>query len=335
LTDFETLTKLGRARRLRGLAERALLEYDIDVARIRLVNNISNCTFRIDAADGCSYAMRVNLPGMRTADEIRSELVWQEAIYRDTDIPVPLPIRTCTGDLVAVVESRGVPEPRVCNLSTWVRGRTLSRSATPESFSKLGELSAGMHAHGAGFEPPPGFSVPRLDSLFPAGMPDRLFTDDGAWELSRDTRKLMTQVREALADELGRLYKSGARPQIVHGDLHWWNVLVDRGKLQPIDFEDCALAFPVQDIAITFYYLLGDPGFAGLVEAFRAGYAQRRPWPEEYPGQIELLTGHRALELVNLLLNSKYQEDLELLPEFIEIVDRDYRPLFERWRSRR
>ncbi len=335
MREFETLTTLGRARRLRAIAERALTEYDISVRRIRLINNISNCTFRIDADDERSYAMRINLPKLRTADEIRSELHWQEALHRDTDIPAPLPIRTRSGDLVVVIEGRGVPEARVCNLSTWVRGRTLSRTATPENLRRLGDLTARMHAHGASFEPPPNFSVPTLDTLLPAGMPDRLFGETDAFEMSRDTLSLMTQIRNALEGELRRLYRPGSQPRIIHGDLHWWNVLVYRGKLQPIDFEDCALAFPVQDIAITFYYLVGDPGFSALVEAFKAGYEQCCPWPEEYPGQIDLLIGHRALELVNLLLNSSYQEDLELLPEFIEIVERDYRPLFERWRSRR
>ncbi len=333
MRHFDTLTKRGRARRLRSLARQALESYDLDVTRVRLVNNESNCTFRVDTRDAGSYALRVNLPGMRSAAEIRSELLWQEALWHDTDIPLPRPVRTRTGELVVEARNKRVPEARLCNVSSWVFGRTLSYAKTPENFRKLGVLSARIHAHGRGFQLPAGFAMPTLDTVLPAGRDDVLFDGGQLETLAPPTQQLVLSIRAALEPELGRIYAPGSAPQLIHGDLHWWNVLIYRGHLQPIDFEDYALAFPIQEIAITFFYVLWDERFDELLQAFRAGYESISGWPEQRPGQFELLMGQRALDLLNLLMNSPYAEDKEFLVEFVDIVDRVYRTHFERWRA--
>ncbi len=332
MKTFDQLTMRGRARRLRRVARKALDAYDIDVKRMRLVNNISNCTFRVDATGGRSYALRINLPGMRSIEEVRSELLWQEAICRDTDIAAPAPARTRTGDLVIIAAAEGVPEPRICNVSSWVRGIQFSLSKTPDNFRRLGILMAKLHDHGASFTPPSGFSVPKLDTPLSPELPDLIFNDNPDFEILPGALALMIEIRAALDAELQRLYRAG-NPHVIHGDLHLWNVLVDRRTLHPIDFEDCALGFPIQDIAITFYYLMRDERFADFLSAYRSGYETLRTWPEEYPGQFNLLLGQRALELVNLLLNSTFQEDRAIIPEYIDIVVSAYRQHFERWRS--
>lgn len=335
MRDFDGLTKLGRARRLRAIAREALRSYDLDVTRIRLVNNEANCTFRVDCADRSSYALRINLPGMRTSAEIRSELTWQEALWRDTDIAVPQPIRTRDGDLVVTARDSGVPGARLCNLSRWVYGRTLSRSRTPENFQRLGALAARIHDHAATFEPPEGFDVPRLDTILPETREDALFEGGRVTELAASARSIILEMKAALEGELREMYRPGTQPQLIHGDLHWWNVLVYRGVLHPIDFEDCALAYPVQDVAITFYYVLWDKRFPEFLDAFRDGYEQIRPWPEAYEGQIQLMMGQRALDLVNLLMTSPYADDQAYIPEHVDMIDRTYRPHFEHWQAQR
>lgn len=333
MRSFDSLTKYGRARRLRGVAMDALRHYDLDVARIRLVNNESNCTFRVDCAGGSIYALRINLPGMRSGAEIRAELVWQEALWQDTDIAVPRPIRTRDGDLVVEARGEGIPETRLCNLSSWVYGRTLSHSRTPGNFRKLGVLSARIHEHGRRFIPPEGFAVPKLDRVIPKGRPDVLFDGGQIDGLPRESVDLMREMNEALETDLQRLFHPAATAQLIHGDLHWWNVLLYRGTLQPIDFEDCVFAFPIQEIAITFYYVLWDGRFADFLSAYREGYESVAGWPEDFPGQFELLMGQRALDLVNLLMTSPYANDRELIPEFVDIIDTTYREHFQRWRS--
>jgi len=333
LRAFDSLTKLGRARRLRAVAWNALDAFGLDVTRLRLVNNEANCTFRVDAADGRSYALRINLPGMRTRAEIRSELTWQEALWNDADIAVPQPIRARDGDLVVEASGGGVPATRLCNLSSWVDGRTLSRTRTPANFNRLGRLAARLHQHAATFNPPPGFDVPRLDTVIPPGRTDALFEGGEVNTLSARARSIVLELQAALERELGCMFRTGAKPHLIHGDLHWWNVLAYRGTLHPIDFEDCAWAFPVQEIAITFYYVLWDGRFAEFLDAFRGAYESVRPWPEAYTGQLEMMLGQRALDLLNLLMISPYANERALIPEYVDIIEWTYRPHFERWQA--
>ena len=333
MRPFDQLTKYGRARRLRRIAWRAIEAYDIDVVRLRLVNNEANCTFRVDASDGSSYALRINLPAMRSAAEIRSELTWQEALWTDTDIAVPRPIRARDGDLVVAASDLGVPEERLCNLSSWVYGKTFSRSRSDENFVRLGRLAAALHRHGEAFDPPAHFTVPLLDAAIPPDRPNALIEGGLVNDLPVDARTLIIEMNDVLTRELARLFRPGQRPRLIHGDLHWWNVLVYRGSLRPIDFEDCVWGHPIQDIAITFYYVLWDERFPAFLGAFRRGYESIQPWPEKYEGQLDLLLGLRALDLLNLLMTSPYPDERELIPEYTRIIHKTYRPHFDRWKS--
>ena len=50
MKPYRNLTERGQARRLRPLAWNALQQYDLDVARLRLVTNDMNGIFRLDTS---------------------------------------------------------------------------------------------------------------------------------------------------------------------------------------------------------------------------------------------------------------------------------------------
>ena len=62
MKPYRTLTERGQARRLQPLAWNALQQYDLDVARLRLVTNDLNGIFRLDTSRGEKYILRVTLP---------------------------------------------------------------------------------------------------------------------------------------------------------------------------------------------------------------------------------------------------------------------------------
>lgn len=95
---------------------------------------------------------------------------------------------------------------------------------------------------------------------------------------------------------------SEADRQIVHGDLHIWNVHVRRNELWALDFEDVMWATPAQDLAISLYYLDDRPDRDDLVSAFRAGYEQVAAWPAT-DGEIDVFMAARRLMFVNLVFN--------------------------------
>ncbi len=72
-TTFSELTKVGQARRLRPLAERALEAYGLRWYGLRPLSNEWNCTFRVDTSSGprALRIMRRDTPTART--KVRSE----------------------------------------------------------------------------------------------------------------------------------------------------------------------------------------------------------------------------------------------------------------------
>jgi Ser/Thr protein kinase RdoA (MazF antagonist) len=101
-------------------------------------------------------------------------------------------------------------------------------------------------------------------------------------------------------------------PHLVHGDLTPANVIVSpEDGLVPIDFQDTVRGFEVQDLSITVAALRRGPNGDRIVEAFRSGYAECRPWPDVSSALFESLIIARGLHQVNLTLNTRDIDGLE------------------------
>ncbi len=333
MRPFPFLTEQGRARRLRALAFAALEHYDLDIRRIKLVNNETNCTFRLDAADGRSYALRISIPDLRSTRETEAEIAWLTALASDTDIAVSRPFPARSGAFVVTAEARGVPEPRHCVVFEWLRGKTLAERPTIDNLEAFGRLAARLHRCGKTYQPPDPEAIRRMSSPYPMGGPEKIPDDDTRTLFPPESFRQLLEMCAAVERELDWLFSSDETLHVIHGDFHWWNVMVGRSVLHPIDFEDLCRGYPVQDIAITLYYMDRNDKFPERRAAFRRGYESVAPWPEMYPGQIELHMVHRALDLFNFVLGSSYRHDRELLDSFIEAIQGHHRRTFEIWQS--
>ncbi|HLT21048.1 MAG TPA: phosphotransferase [Thermomicrobiales bacterium] len=334
MQPFAFLTEQGRARRMRPLAFAALEHYGFDVRRLRLVNNETNCTFRVDTEDGQTFALRISVPDIRTLAETRAEIAWLGALARESDIPVARPIPTRTGEFIVEAGARGVPEPRRCVLFEWVRGRTVGERPTRPQLREFGRLIARLHSFGASYRPPTPEAVRRMDQFFPLGGPDVLLNEDTRALLSPQGYDRLREMRAAVERELAWLYGRDEPPSILHGDFHWWNVMAYRDTLRPIDFEDLCWGYPIQDLAISAYYTA--PG--EHEEVFRAevrrGYEEIAPWPELYPSQLDLHRVHRALDLFNFVLGSTYRHDQQLMEHFLDRIQGHHWQVYETWKSK-
>jgi Ser/Thr protein kinase RdoA (MazF antagonist) len=316
--DFYALTVRGQARRLRQMARAALGHYDLDVRRIRLLSNVFNGIFRLDTADGDKAVLRINLPGLRRREEIRSEMMWLDALRRDMpDIGVPRPLRTRDGELMVTVAHPGVPEPRHAVIFSWVPGRDLSHEMSEKNYHGLGALTARLHDHAGRWAPPDGFWLKTLDEVCPFGRPDALFDDAHRESFPPGGREVYREAVDYLDKALRKLYTTRPGPFVLHADLHQLNIRVSRGKLFALDFDDAMIGYPVQDIGITFYHMHREANYAALCEAFRAGYVTQRPWPEQYPREIETQIIWRIVHLTNYVIQSGNPEWRATAPGYI------------------
>lgn len=317
MKKFYELTYQGRVRRLRKLAIEALKDYDLEVVSLRLLTNEFNGIFRVDTVSGGRYILRISRPNEHELNEILSEMMWLAALGRDTDLMVPEPLETSKGELVTTIEVPGVPEPRHCVIFGWVAGRDLSEQLIPQNLHKAGAFTALLHEHGENFQPSEEFSINRYNSVFPFGDPVVVFDEEIGDVISDDQRALFTRGVEIVQRVIDELHAGDQNPGVIHADLHQWNLRIFRGRMGAIDFEDLMWGYPLQDIAITFYYLQGREDYTNLHEAYMLGYQTRRDWPEQYPGQMDVMIAGRGLDLLNYVLQDKDPEWREQAPAFI------------------
>lgn len=320
---WDELTEQGQYRRLRAVAFAALEDYSIEPRRLSLVGGFTNVIFRVDAAEG-TFALRVDLFQDHSDTDADIELGWIEGIAADTDVSVARPKRTADGRLYTHASAEGVPGERRCTLFGWVPGVALAKRVSTEQLHRLGALSAMLHDHGQGWTPPTQpmpwdrpFYWPEAVDPYVLDLPKHAHHFDAE---RRSVIKRAVSIVEPMFAEV----VEGA--QLVHGDLHLENVHVAHSTLWAIDFEDVMWAHPVQDVAITLYYVRSEPEPEALRAAFRSGYESVRPWPETRPRQVDAFIAARELMFINFVLNV-----LDDPSEFYDNVFPRLRAFVETW----
>jgi len=290
---FDQLTAIGRARRLRELAHAVASEdYQFNVTNIRLVSAHSfNTIFRIDSPAG-RFAMRVgdacriHAPGVEDTEAAWLDQLADSAIAHHRNVPTP------NGKRWVNREHPGVPTARVCTLFSWLDGRELRDSATPDSVRAAGRLLAQLHEHANG-------SVLAVPHELHARHAVYFGSEDRIGQLNSEHRNLLRDAVARVQAVVDHLWDDEPR-HLLHGDFGPHNLMTWRNQLRPIDFQDLLYGPAALDLGITLADLARtDPSF---VQPFEEGYMQIRNLPEPSPYQLETLAIGRSLNIMNLAL---------------------------------
>ena len=222
MKKWEQLTEAGQIRRLRPLAWQALDSFPITPIRLRLVGGFTNVIFRVETESG-PYALRVDLHQDHSDEDVVNELSWLDALARETDLDVARFLPAIDGDPFVYAEAAGVPGVRRCVLFEWIRGRPLADALTEAGYRDLGRLSANLHAHGDTFAPP--HRPLTWDRIFywPEEVdPVVIYEPRMDQYIDAARRATLDRAIELIEPAFARLDPAGA--QLVHGDLHPWNV---------------------------------------------------------------------------------------------------------------
>jgi Ser/Thr protein kinase RdoA (MazF antagonist) len=281
-----------RVTHLRFVAARALEAYPLTDARLRLVLDEENTTFRVDAtaADGIDrFLLRVHRPdrhgrNVDSAAAIGSELDWLTALRADTDLLAPAPVRTCGGRLTTVVAASagGMPESRVCSVLRWMDGRVHAAAPRPVHLRRLGGAMARLHNHASQWRIPPGFARIRWDweTFFGDTMIYGGLRAADVWELlPDDLRRRFATVAARMRSVMMQLGDSADSVGLIHADLHLGNALFWHGQVKVIDFDDCGFGYWLYDIAVALWELRHRNDYGHFRAALVDGYTQYRPLP--------------------------------------------------------
>jgi len=327
---FADLTRRGRARRLRLIARQALAERSLGDCSLEFLGDDTNTLFVARAGDGRRFVVRIGVHGpiAHSPAEAQAETAWLASL-RASGLTVPEPVPDRRGDLVSRLSAPGVEGERLVVVFRWLPGSLLEERLTPANLEAYGGLAASLHRHAAGFRPPAEPSLPRYDRLFPFDQPEVLFAPEPCPLLPPDRLAVLRRAAERVDAAIARLRATGPM-RLLHGDLHVWNVLVHRGQLAAIDFEDLMWGWPVQDIGTALYYLHHRPDFAAIRDGFRRGYEQVARWPETEPGELETFIAGRALVLANDVLQMPPETLGGLdVPDFFARAERRLRAILD------
>jgi Ser/Thr protein kinase RdoA (MazF antagonist) len=273
-------------------------------ATITLCNVSENHTYRVeDPVSAARYALRIHRPGYRSVAEIRSELMWIDALGVDGTVETPRAIVAAGGDRVVSVSNPAIPElgSRDVVMFQWLDGVAPDLDdgeAAARQFEILGATSARMHEHAARWDPPDGFRRPRWDYRSTIGPGGHW----GPWQdglgIGPEERRQLERLDATIASRLRAFGEGAERFGLIHADMRLANLLVDRGDVRVIDFDDCGFSWYMYDFATTVSFMEDHPRVPELRDAWVRGYRTARPLEPAAEAELQTFVMLRRLLLV-------------------------------------
>jgi Ser/Thr protein kinase RdoA (MazF antagonist) len=279
-----------------ALAQAALSQYDLPPHLDLLLINVSeNATFKLEAADGRRWAMRVHRDGYHSHMAIVSELRWLMDL-RAADIAItPRPVAGRDGELVQIVG-----QGRFVVVFEWEAGvepDIHDDLAVP--FERLGEIAAGMHQFSRQWKKPDWFT--RFTWNFETALGDAS-PHWGRWRDGMGVDQPLLQLFERTVSLIGkRLAIYGEGPErfgMVHADLRLANLLVDGDTVKVIDFDDSGFSWFMYDAATPVSFYEHEAHVPQLIEHWKTGYRRVAPLSKADEAEIPTFVMLRRLLLV-------------------------------------
>jgi len=312
---------------VRAVADLALPEWGLRVAKIELISRSENVVFRVDAEDGRTYGLRVHRPGYHTLAELESEPLWTAAL-NEAGIGAPLAEPTRSGSHYAVVGVPGTEEVRHVGLVPWFEGvplnemidRARDEAERTSYFERLGRLMATMHEQAVAWRPPAHFLRHSLDA-------DGFMGEAPFWGRFWEIASLTTEQRETLVEARGwirkRLSEYGkdrGTYSLIHADLRSANVLVDDEQVFVIDFDDAGFGWHQYDLAVVLFDYATSPDYESIRDALIAGYRSRRAISDADLALLPLFLVVRMLASLGWLSDRPEIDLHKLLPVLVELA---------------
>lgn len=283
----------------------------IEICNYESINHDYNSTFKITCFDGEKWALRININSGKTYENLIAEL---QVVAVIQSVPTPFPKINSNGESIAKVWHEATGRELLCVAYSWIEGEEVGDEPTQVQLAAMGRAMAKMHIETRETRLLGQAHLPTFDGVVWGQAELLLSTDSG---LTMQGRTDVARVYERIEDCVQRLF-AGGTPQLIHADIHPWNVIWNAGGLAVFDFDDCGWGFPSQDIATSLYYLDTPEQDA----EFLRGYAEVRAVPEHDPEAMKILLLQRRLVLANFLLESTNPEHAEMLPRYLAETER-------------
>jgi Ser/Thr protein kinase RdoA (MazF antagonist) len=261
------------------IAEAALVQYNLAHGERYFLGHSDSITFRIEVQEE-KFLLRIHQAISDLQDDIwqkpaviESELVWLDALARETKLTVQRPIKNPNHQWVTLVEDPS--RVLYCSLLQWVEGEISQTERTPQQAHQLGRLLAQLHQQSQHWKPPQNFTRPSYDQeRFKAGLMKLYAAVSQELVSVEDYNSLEAAVHKILT-KMDTLERDSNTWGLIHADLHNGNYLLHDDDLRPIDFARCGFGYYLYDIASTIQYLP-----LTVRPSFFEGYQKNQPFSE-------------------------------------------------------
>jgi Ser/Thr protein kinase RdoA (MazF antagonist) len=322
-TTYANLTQRQQLAILRPFVHAVLAQFAIQPVLLRVVNHAFNTTYMVRDTAGAQYALRLNTHSLRDAFGIDAELQWIVALVAEGTVNVPKPYPTINGSFVATIDCPPLGKTLSATLAHWLPGRIVGARPARQQLTQLGQAMALLHQHSKDWRPRDGAYFPRIDSMLMNSTDNLTSVNDAS--LTPVVRQLLAEATAIIAPVYTQLVQRFAI-QPIHADLHGYNLMWHAGQLSVFDFDDAGMGWPIQDLAITCYYLRDIDGAEAQV---LAGYRSVAPMPAVSSAEFEALLMARGIVLLNDLIVLQSHEEQAFVPEFCRRMELRLRHFLE------
>jgi len=309
--EFATMSQRAQLAVLRPIADRASRAFGVNPVSLRCINHGFNTTYAVTDTTGAKYALRLNTHSLRDCAGLYAEQQWISALAQTTNVVVPTQLYTDAGEPFVELPFAPMHKTLVATMARWLPGRIVGARPSRHQVRHIGATMAHLHRHSAQWRP-------TADAQFPLVNQPLMNSEDhlsgvAAHHISTEMRALLDTVRPRVAQVYAALNAHTA-VQPIHGDMHIYNVMWHNNNLAVFDFDDAGLGLPIQDVAITLYYVRDIPY---AEDELWAGYHSVNPQLTVAPEVLETLLIGRGILLLNDLLVLTNPAEAEFIPEYL------------------
>lgn len=329
MEDFYRVSVQEQTTRLRLFVVEALKHWGVTGCEPELLKYRENAVYRVKAPDGRPAALRIHRHGYHSDAELRSELIWMQALKADgIDVPDVIPTRDKA--LFATVAVNEIPEPRQVDMLEWLEGEPfgslengLSKAITDvhAAYVSVGQLAAHLHMHTESWSPPSDFVRHAWDI-------DGLVGEQPFWgrfwelqSLSTSERLLIEKARTRARQDLWAYGQAPHSFGLIHADLLTDNMILGKNRIKVLDFDDCGFGWHLFDLATILLFLRSEDTYDRILNAVIKGYRSVRDLPDEQLDHLPLFLLVRSLTYLGWI-HTRYETSAakELAPMLTEIA---------------
>ncbi|MBI3960312.1 MAG: phosphotransferase [Chloroflexi bacterium] len=263
-----------------GIRNAVLDAYALSGAQIHLLQSRWNHIYRVEAADGARYSLRICAPEFKDRRWMQDELAFLDFVAEVGTICAPRPVRNRDGALITAIPAE--EGERLACLFEWVEGEPSYRNLTVDMMAQIGRLTAHLHEIGRAFLFPDATNGFRADYRYDQALArsHREWIPEHRAEIGPENEALLQRAIDFVVEGMDRVGQARATYGVIHADLHFGNFLVHNGQVSLIDFDQLGRGHYCYDIAFLLTELYDEPeSQPARWQAFKAGYAEVTPLP--------------------------------------------------------